>query len=349
MAKTKKTWLFLSVAALIAAGAASALLYPRYSAHEETASAAPVVPDKPSGVGARGRIEPEDGVITVAAPYLNGQPSLVSELRVREGDRVTAGQVIAVLDGWPSLDKALRQSEADAEVARKRLAQTQAGSKIPDIDAQKMEIARWESEYEISKSDYRRFETLHQNQIATTADLDQKRLAMERAQRTLDGAKEHLKSLEEIRREDVDVGAAQVASALAQVEHARAELDRMIVRAPAAGRVLKIRARVGEQAGVQGILELGKTDRMYVIAEVYESDINRVRPGQKAIVSGDLLPEKLSGEVTQIEAQVTKSEMLPLEPAAFADVRVVKVKIRLDTAEAAAHLIYGKVDVVIQP
>src|SRR2546428_10442487 len=79
-------------------------------------------PDKPLGVGCRGRIEPEDGVILIAAPYFGGRPSLISELRTKESDWVKAGQILAVLDGWQSLEKAVRQSEADVEVARKRLA-----------------------------------------------------------------------------------------------------------------------------------------------------------------------------------------------------------------------------------
>ena len=88
---------------------------------------------------------------------------------------------------------------------------------------------------------------------------------------------------------------------------------------------------------------------MYVIAEIYEADIARIRIGQKAVISSDLLSERVSGTVTQISPQVSKSELLPLDPAAFADTRVIKVKIQLENAERVAGLIYGKVDVVIQP
>jgi HlyD family secretion protein len=88
---------------------------------------------------------------------------------------------------------------------------------------------------------------------------------------------------------------------------------------------------------------------MYVIAEVYESDISRVRLGQTARISGGLVPGGLTGTVTQINSQVTKSELLSLQPADFADTRVVSVKIQLQNGERAAGLIHGKVDVVIQP
>jgi HlyD family secretion protein len=223
------------------------------------------------------------------------------------------------------------------------LVQLKAGVKSADIDAQKMEIARWESEYEIASSDYQRYERLRENQIISTSDVDQKRLILDRAKRTLDAARERLKSLEEVRAEDVDVRSAELASAMAQVDHAQADLERMTVRAPVSGRVLKIHAHAGEEVGPHGILELAKTDRMYVVAEVYESDIPRVRLGQKATISGNLVPDGIAGIVTQIGAQVTKSELLPSDPAD--DTRVIKVKIQLQDSERVAGLIYGKVDV----
>lgn len=260
-----------------------------------------------------------------------------------------AGQILGVLDSWDTLEKALRQSEADVEVSRTRLAQLKAGAKPADLEALRMDIARWESEYQTSLSDQQRYEKLHDNQVISTADLDQKRLALERARRTLEAAKERLKSLEEVRQEDIDVRSAELAAAMTQVEHARAELERAIVRAPAGGKVLKIHAHPGEEVGPQGILELGKTDRMFVVAEIYETDISRIRVGQKAEISGELLAEPLAGTVAQIESQVTRSELLPIDTAAFADTRVVKVKIQLDKGEQVAGLIYGKVDVVIRP
>jgi HlyD family secretion protein len=341
-------WLWAPLLLLIIVGGVAAVMLPRRSDQPQSAAALSN-PDKPLAVGCRGRIEPEDGVIVIAAPYFSGRPSVISELRVKEGDSVKTGQVIAVLDGRNSLETALRQNEAEVEVARKKLDQVKAGAKPADIDAQRMEVARWEIEHEIADSDYRRYKGLHDSQIVSASELDQKTLTLDRNKRTLDAAKERLKSLEEVRKEDVDVLAAQLQAAIAQVEHARADLDEMIVRAPHNGKVLKIRTHTGEEVGPQGILELGKTDSMYVVAEVYESDIARIRTGQKATISGDLIAEELTGTVTEIGSQITKTELMPLDPAAFADTRVLKVKIQLQNGERVAGLIYGKVNVVIYP
>jgi multidrug efflux pump subunit AcrA (membrane-fusion protein) len=72
-------------------------------------------------------LAPENGVIGVAAPYVFGRPSLVRELRVKDGDRVRAGQPLAILDGNDQLQAALDQCRARVAVARSRLAQVKAG------------------------------------------------------------------------------------------------------------------------------------------------------------------------------------------------------------------------------
>jgi HlyD family secretion protein len=333
---------------LVAGVGAAAMMRPRTADQPQQASTASV-PAKPIGVGGRGRIEPQDGIIFVAAPYFNGRPSIMTAIRVKEGDLVRAGQILGEVEGRIGFEKVLRQREAGVEVARMRLAQVKAGPKQADIDEQKVEIARWESELEIALNDLRRYEKLRETEDVSVAEVDQKRLIVERDRRMIDAAKERLKSLEAIRSEDVEVLSAQLAAAMADVDQARVDLDRVYVRAPVTARVLRVHALPGEEVVPPGVLELGKMDRMYVIADVYETDITRVRIGQKAKITGELLPGELTGTVELIDAQVSKSDLLPLEPTAFADTRVVKVKIVLEPGEGVARYIYGKVDVVFEP
>jgi HlyD family secretion protein len=131
----------------------------------------------------------------------------------------------------------------------------------------------------------------------------------------------------------------------------RAALSRegLTVRAPAAGRVIQIRAHPGEQVGEAGVLEFAKTRRMYVIAEVYEADARRVRPGQAASISGTQLAAPIAGTVERVGGAIAKSQVLPGDPAAFSDTRIVPVHIRLADPAAVSGLIHGKVSVTIQP
>lgn len=342
---------WLAVIVVIAAGAgATAVILPRGSEESKPAAHAAevVAPDQPPmRVGCRGWIEPEDGVLRIAAPYVSNTKPIIGTLQVTESEPVKAGQVLAILDGRSSLEKTLRETEADIEVSQKKLAKVKAGAKAADIDAQKVEIARSESEYAFAQNDYQRYQRLRETENTTAADLEQKRQAVERSRLTLDAQRERLKSLQEIPKEDIDLVTAELDAAAAKADYVRNQIERTVVRAPVSGTVLKIIAHEGEEVGSDGILELGKTNRMFVIAEVYETDVRRVRIGQKATISGDILPEKMEGTVTEIGNEVARSQLLPSDTAAFADTRVVKVKVKLDNGERAAGLIHGKVDVLI--
>jgi HlyD family secretion protein len=141
----------------------------------------------------------------------------------------------------------------------------------------------------------------------------------------------------------------RVRVAEAQLAGARAELANAHVYSPIAGQVLKVHAREGERVGPQGIVELGKTDHMFAIAEVYEEDVSRVRVGQRAVMTSPALPAPLVGKVDRIHLAVAKQDALGNDPAARKDARVVEVEVRLDDSRAAAALTNLQVDVQIEP
>jgi HlyD family secretion protein len=134
----------------------------------------------------------------------------------------------------------------------------------------------------------------------------------------------------------------------AEIREARAELARAFVRSPIGGRVLYVHARPGERVGVDGIVELGNTNAMFAIAEVYEDDIGRVEVGQRARVTSPVFPGALEGSVEWIHLKVAKQDALGTDPAARKDARVVEVEIRLDDSEAAARLTHLQVEVEIE-
>jgi HlyD family secretion protein len=141
----------------------------------------------------------------------------------------------------------------------------------------------------------------------------------------------------------------RVAVERARLLRARAELDRARVTAPAAGLVLDVHARPGERIGPEGILELGRVDRMYAVAEVYETDVGRVRIGQRARVTSPALAAPLEGRVEWIRPKVEKQDQIGTDPAARKDARVVEVKVLLADSAAAAPFTNLQVEVEIEP
>jgi HlyD family secretion protein len=147
----------------------------------------------------------------------------------------------------------------------------------------------------------------------------------------------------------VSIAEAEVRVAEAELTSARQEMETAVVRAPAAGHVLRLLAHAGELVGPNGIAELADTSHMAVVAEVYEADIARVHPGQRAVITSKLFPGPISGEVVSIDPQIEKQQPLSIEPGAPSDARIFKVRIRVPDSGLLARRIDGKVDVVIQP
>jgi HlyD family secretion protein len=125
--------------------------------------------------------------------------------------------------------------------------------------------------------------------------------------------------------------------ALAQLAKVQTDLVQSELRAPIDGTVLRVTTRAGERPGDGGVLELGATDRMEAVAEVYESDINRVRPGQpvRLISENGGFSGSLRARVLRITPQVRNRQVLSTDPTGDADARVVDVRLAIDPADAA--------------
>jgi HlyD family secretion protein len=296
-----------------------------------------------------GRIEPEDGVIRVTAPYVDGAPALVDQLRVKENSHVAAGQVLAVLHGGTSVEASIREAGTRVEAARKRLAQAKEGPKAADVEARQEEIRRLQLELDHARVELARYETLRKSDDVSVSELEARRITALTAERSLEEARQRLRSLNTLSTGPIEVAEAELKVALASEERAATGRADTVVRSPASGRVLKIHASAGEQVGPEGLLELGRTEHMYVVAEVYESDARRVHPGQHAAITGEILTAPLAGTVERVGSTIAKSQIYPTDPATFADTRVVPVFIRLSDSKAAENLIHGKVTVVIRP
>jgi HlyD family secretion protein len=128
----------------------------------------------------------------------------------------------------------------------------------------------------------------------------------------------------------------ELQEAKAELAKIEADLANTELRAPIAGTVLRINARVGERPGERGILELGASDRMEALLEVYESDVARVRPGMAVQLSSENggFSGILRGRVSRISPQVRQRQVLSTDPTGDADARIVEVRVSLEPDDA---------------
>jgi HlyD family secretion protein len=198
-----------------------------------------------------------------------------------------------------------------------RVAAGQPIAILDNYESVKADVARLEAELRQAKNEWGRYERLFKDGVVSTSERD--------------------------------AWQAKVDMLEAQRQRAAAELDLAVVRSPIDGRVLDVHARQGERVGPEGIAELGQTGAMYAIAEVYETDVPRVRLGQRAQVSSPAMPKAAYGTVDRIGLKIGKKDVLSVDPAAKTDARVVEVRIRLDDAAQVAELTNLEVDVTITP
>jgi HlyD family secretion protein len=301
-----------------------------------------------SSITAPGRIQPRDGIVAIAAPASAFTAAIVNELHVKDGDWVERDQVLAVLRGRDELAAEAAAAERRAEVAQAKVRALLAGGKREDIDALHAELQSEEARVAQIAADTRRARQLHAEHALSAAALEAQQARSDVAARALEAKRARLHGLSTVRPADVAVANAELSAAQADVETARARLANQSVRAPAAGRVLRIDTYPGQAIGPKGLLSFAQTGEMFVDAEVIEHDIARARVGQIVRVNGDALAVPLEGTVERIGFLVGAREVFDIDPTAFADSRVVHVLIRLKDAAAAERFINARVTVEIE-
>ncbi len=188
---------------------------------------------------------------------------------------------------------------------------------LDTLERREADVARARAELANAEAEFRRNSELHDGRVISD-------------------------SLRDSRKLNVDV-------AKAELRLAEAELELSRVRSPIDGTVIEVHAREGERVEDKGILELARTDEMFAIAEVYETEVRSVRVGQRAHVWSPAFEKPLEGTVERIGMKVGKLDSIGADPAAKTDARVVEVEIRLDRSELAARYTNLQVEVEIQP
>lgn len=336
-------------------------------------------------VTALGRLEPSGEIIEISASS-GSEGNRIEKLLVKQGDQIKVGDVIAVLDSRDRLQAAFNQAQEQVRVAEANLALVKAGAKTGEIQAQQAAIARiqierdnniaaqtamvarMQAELNNAQVEYQRYQTLYQDGAISASQRDSRYLTLETAKKQLAEAQANLNRIKsgqqeqiaeakatldqiaEVRPVDVAVAEAELREAQAAVQTAQAELDQAYITSPQTGTVLKIMTRPGEVvASDEGIVRIGQTSQMYAVAEVYQSDIGKVKLGQKVGVTSGALAKKLTGTVDSIGLEVERQEVVNTDPTANIDAKVVEVKIKLDpeSSEQVAGLTNLLVDVRI--
>ena len=313
------------LALVVLAGLGSRLWQKREQKQAEAQRAVPLLPRQ---VSALGRIEPLDGISKVSVPS-SLTNDRVREILVKEGQEVRKGQPLAVLESLDTLESSVRKSEAAIRVAQSKLA------------AQDSVIAKYRAEQAQAEVELRRYSQLFAQGATSAETRDRRFTILSTTQASLDQALGDRQTL-----------AAELAEKRANLERDRSERAKATVRAPFAGTVFKINAYPGDKVSDDGIVEMGDSSRMGVIAEVYQTDRPGIMVGQRVTISADgFAGKRIEGRVVAIARQVSRQTVFSGQAGENLDRRVFEVKIGLSPESAAmASLInYLQVNVLFDP
>lgn len=300
-------------------------------------------------VVALGRIIPFGDITSVATPSGAGD-ARIAEVRVVIGDLVAAGDILAVLDNLPQLQSAVASAEAAVGVREATLVQTRASNRASLGEAQ-ASYARAQTTATAAQVDLDRATSLLERGVTTRAQFDQIVAAATQAERDVERALATLSRYatgSETVQADIAVAQANLDAARADLARTTQDLERAYVRAPERGTVLDINVRAGERPPSDGIIDLGDTSQMTVVAEVYQTLIGRVTIGDPVSVSAEALAQDLTGVISAIGLEIGRQSITSSDPASNTDARVVDVIIVLDPASSDLAQTFTNLEAVVR-
>jgi HlyD family secretion protein len=293
----------------------------------------------PHGVAATGAVEASSRNIRVAAT----EPGLVTKVFVRVNDQVKEGDPLFQLDPRAS-EAELAKAAASVQVARRELERMRALPRPAELARLKASLDQAKARTEHATKEKERTERIRSRGAASEQEFDQSSLAVleataARAQAQADFDQARAGAW----KNDLLVAEANLLEAEAQQHVIRSRLDRLTVRSPVNGTVLKRYLEPGEVAppGSQPAIVVGDLSVLHVRAHVDERDAHRLAPQGRAVcfIRGQtgLLQDLV---LVSVEPLAVPKNQLSASTSEVVDVRVIEVVFRIETARKSALLLY---------
>lgn len=253
---------------------------------------------------------------------------------VKEGDRVTRGQVLVRLDD-SELAADVRRQDAGLRSAEATLRDLQKGARPQEIEDARAAVSSAEATRTMTEREYQRSDQLYTKNLIAAQDVDRARQAFEVAKSQERSARERLALLLAGSRPDqIDAAGWQVTQAESALAQAQSRLREARVVSPIDGVVLRKNLEVGETAnpGVP-ILTLVNPKDVWLRAYVPETEVGRLKIGDTAALRVDAFPNRVfTGRLIEIGSEAeftprnvqTKKERVTL---------VFRIKIQIDNPD----------------
>jgi HlyD family secretion protein len=228
------------------------------------------------------------------------------ELAVQEGDRVTAGTLLARQEAG-TMEPRLAQGRATLAEAERRLGELVEGPRAREIDEARAALKGAESTLNTERREYQRVSDLVERKLLSASDLDRARARRDAAQAARDEARARLRLLEEgTRPEQLAQARAAVDRANAAVAELMVSAERYTVRAPRPGLIEALPYEMGERPPVGAPLVIMLADGApYARVHVPEPLRVAYAAGTAVEVRIDGVADRLPGTVRYVSSQAS--------------------------------------------
>jgi len=301
-------------------------------AHESQATSA-VSSRAPELIAGPGRVEPYSEDIRIGSE-LSGR---LKSVNVEEGDGIHRGEVLAELE---NADYRAEVESAQANVVAKEavLRKVINGARHQERAEAWSSVDEARAVMENAQSELRRRQELFKAGVVSREELDRYASDAGVAKAKYDAAVEqHALIDDHAREEDQTLAQADVKLAEAQLDEAEARYQKTFIRSPINGMVLRKHHRSGESVSNSSttpdpILTIGDRKTLRVRVDVDETDVSRVRVGQRAYVTADAYgTQKFWGHVVRVGRQLGPKNVRTDEPTEKVDTKILETLVELDS------------------
>ncbi len=226
------------------------------------------------------------------------QPGRIAQMAFDEGDGVTKGVRMAMLDAQPYRD-ALMAAQAEVSVAQAELRKLRSGLRPQEITQAQEALNQAKAVATDAERNFHRQSELLASGASSQRTVDAARTARDQAVAAAKAAAAALSQAKEgFRSEDIAAGEARLAAAQAAQDQAETALADTELLAPSAGTVI---ARVREPGSMvtsqNTVYSLSLDAPVYVRAYVSEPDLGRIAPGTLVSVRSDSSDRAYQGQI----------------------------------------------------
>jgi len=291
------------------------------------------------GIAASGIVEAASTNIDVASH----EQGVVTEVFVAVNDRVRKGDPLFRLD-TRHVEAELERAQAAVELRKRELVRLLTRPHEEDVAPLRVEVQCILPQLAKVRDDLKRFAKLHKRGAVTDAEVLQKKWSVEEWHARLEQAKARLaRALCGAWREEVSVAEQELQLARAEAQVIQSRLERLTIRSPIDGMVLKHYVQSGEYtSGNSGpVMVLGDISVLHLRVQVDEDDAASLQSGAPAIAIVTANGRRqFELRMLRIEPLSIPKTQLTRANTELVDTRVVEVVFELETG---ANLYPGQI------